>query len=194
MNAVLDAENQQLVVLNGDLITGENAYLSNSTDYIDQIVKPMVQRNLPWASTYGNHDSSFNLSRENILGRERLYHSSLTNQMVFGQNAGVSNYYLLVYPHDDATTPSLILWFFDSRGGFLYQQTSSGEQIGQQDWVDQSVVDCAYLIHYRPLFVKQRTKSSNRVRFKQRSNYPRSRRLLIALIGMQVHRYQRPSR
>ncbi|KAK1034692.1 hypothetical protein LTR33_016562, partial [Friedmanniomyces endolithicus] len=31
MNQVLDAETQQLVVLNGDLITGENAYLENAT-------------------------------------------------------------------------------------------------------------------------------------------------------------------
>lgn len=142
MNQVLDSENPQLVVLNGDLITGENAFLENSTSYIDQLVEPMLQRTLPWASTYGNHDSDFNLSREAILGRERLYPNSLTNQMVFDRQSGVSNYYLLVYPDKDATVPCLILWFFDSRGGFLYQQTSaSGDGIGQQNWVDQSVVD-----------------------------------------------------
>jgi hypothetical protein len=143
MNKVLDAESQQLVILNGDLITGENAFLSNSTSYIDQLVQPMLERDLPWASTYGNHDSQFNLSREDILHRERRYPNSLTNQMVLGQSSGVSNYYLLVYPHEDTEeTPSLILWFFDSRGGFLYQQSSpSGKQIGQPDWVDESVVD-----------------------------------------------------
>lgn len=142
MNEVLDVENPQLVVLNGDLITGENTFLSNSTSYIDQIAKPMLQRDLPWASTYGNHDSAFNLSRADILGRERLYQNALTNQMVFGRNSGVSNYYLLVYPHNDTTVPNLILWFFDSRGGFLYQQLdSSGDQIGQQNWVDQNVVN-----------------------------------------------------
>jgi len=53
MNTVLDNESPQLVVLNGDLITGENTYLSNSTYYVDRIVQPMIQRGLPWASTYG---------------------------------------------------------------------------------------------------------------------------------------------
>jgi hypothetical protein len=130
------------VVLNGDLITGDNTYLENSTDYLDMIVAPLVERNLTWASTYGNHDSDFNLSRENLLGRERLYLNSRTTQMVFHPLAGVTNYYLPVYPSNGSDIPSLILWFFDSRGGFYYQQqTDSGERIGQPDWVDQSVVD-----------------------------------------------------
>ncbi|KAI6790582.1 Metallo-dependent phosphatase [Hortaea werneckii] len=142
MNAVLDAESPQLVVLNGDLITGENTFLENSTTYIDQIVAPLVQRDLPWASTYGNHDSDFNISRRNILGRERLYRNARTSQMVFGEDSGVSNYYLPVYPSDGGSKPCLLLWFFDSRGGFLYQQTDERSQrIGQPNWVDHSVVD-----------------------------------------------------
>lgn len=39
--------------------------------------------------------------------------------MVDTNDSGVSNYYLPVYSNDDGTdsTPALILWFFDSRGG-----------------------------------------------------------------------------
>ena len=143
LNAVLDAEMPQLVVLNGDLITGENTYAFNSTDYIDQIVAPLVQRGLPWASTYGNHDSAFNLSREHILNREQKYPNARTQRMVANEDAGVSNYYLPVYPSSGpATKPVLILWFFDSRGGFYYQRTNdTGDPIGQPDWVDQRVVE-----------------------------------------------------
>ncbi|KAK3686992.1 hypothetical protein LTR37_019244 [Vermiconidia calcicola] len=142
MNQVLDAEKQQIVVLNGDLITGENTFLENSIDYIDQIVAPLVQRNIPFASTYGNHDSAFNLSREDILGREWTYSNSLTSQMVYGEKAGVSNYYLPVFPSNGSITPCLLLWFFDSRGGFHFQQLdASGDLVGQPNWVDQSVVD-----------------------------------------------------
>lgn len=62
--------------------------------------------------------------------------------MVFGRDAGVSNYYLPVYPSSGGSTPCLILWFFDSRGGFYYQEKdSSGNQVGQPNWVDQSVVN-----------------------------------------------------
>lgn len=54
MRTVLDSEATQLVVLNGDLITGENTFKENSTDYVDEIVAPMVEAGLPWASTYGS--------------------------------------------------------------------------------------------------------------------------------------------
>ena len=141
MNSILDTEPQQLIVLNGDLITGENTFLENSTHYFDQLVGPLVQRDLTWASTYSNHDSSFNLSRHGILARERRWPNARTTQMVFGNESGVSNYYLLVYPSDGSDVPCMILWFFDSRGGFYYQQrNATGELIGQPDWVDESVV------------------------------------------------------
>lgn len=51
LNEVLDMETQQLVVLNGDLITGENSFLENSTKKIDQIVGPIVKRGMRLCST-----------------------------------------------------------------------------------------------------------------------------------------------
>ncbi|KAI1505695.1 Metallo-dependent phosphatase-like protein [Biscogniauxia marginata] len=145
INKILDAESPGLVVLNGDLITGENGFLENSTVYIDQIVQPIVDRGLSWASTYGNHDYDYNISGEVILARERQWVNCRTAKMVFSPNAGVSNYYIPVYNRScsyDGCTPELLLWFFDSRGGFLYQQkNASGSRIGQPNWVDSSVVD-----------------------------------------------------
>ncbi len=67
-----------------------------------------------------DHDSDFNLSRHGVLQREASFPNSLTKAMVESEDwsLGVSNYYLLVYPPDEAaTTPALVLWFFDSRGG-----------------------------------------------------------------------------
>jgi hypothetical protein len=144
INEVLDAEGPQLVVLNGDLITGTNAYVLNSTTTLDQITAPLVECGLTWASTYGNHDSAFNLSRLDILVRERTYPNARTSQMVFRTECGVSNYYLPVYLYDYNTSsaPSLLLWFFDSRGGQKFQQLDSqGSMISEPDWVDQSVVN-----------------------------------------------------
>lgn len=54
MQAVLLNETPQVVVLNGDLITGENTFKENSADYIDEIVAPLEEFGLPWASTYGS--------------------------------------------------------------------------------------------------------------------------------------------
>lgn len=125
MNSVLDFEHSiDLVVLNGDLITGENTFRENSSEYVDQIVAPLVSRRIPWASTYGNHDSKFNLSREATYQAEKRYPLSYTRQM----NAslpGVTNYYLIVWASH--SHPAAILWFFDSRGGASYQRDPSNE-------------------------------------------------------------------
>ncbi|KAF2093563.1 Metallo-dependent phosphatase [Rhizodiscina lignyota] len=148
MNEVLDKEFPQLVVLNGDLITGENTYLHNSTHYVDKIVAPLVQRKLLWASTYGNHDSDFNLSRSGILAREQRYPYALTKPMFESKDAAVSNYYLPVYPYGGKSgygheeVPEVILWFFDSRGGNYFQETqSNGDEVPQPNWVDESVAE-----------------------------------------------------
>ncbi len=149
METVLDAEPQtDLVVLNGDLITGENTFLENSTHYIDQLVQPMLRRNLTWASTYGNHDSNLNISTTDILAREQLYPNSRTTSMVSHSDAGVSNYYLPVYPavcrRNTPYRPLLLLWFFDSRGGFArsssqLQQATAATPIPIPNWVSSHV-------------------------------------------------------
>ncbi|KAK0610916.1 Metallo-dependent phosphatase-like protein [Immersiella caudata] len=150
INSVLDAEpSVDLVVLNGDLITGENTFLENSTFYVDQIVQPLMKRGLTWASTYGNHDSDFNLSRSDILAREQSWAGARTTSMISGDTVGVSNYYLPVYAADCTSptasdcTPELLLWFFDSRGGFKFQQggPSKHQLVGQPCWVDHAVVE-----------------------------------------------------
>ncbi len=151
-------ESPDLVVLNGDLITGENGYLENATAYVDQIVAPLVKRGLTWASTYGNHDHQYNLSADALLLRERLWPNSRTSQMVFGRDAGVTNYYLPVYDFgcsdESVCVPELLLWFFDSKGGFRFQEKSaSGGQAGMPNWVDSTVVNWwrqtnQNLVHY----------------------------------------------
>lgn len=147
---VLDKESPGLVVLNGDLITGDNGFLENSTIYIEQIVGPLVQRNLPWASAYGNHDHQYNLSTDALLAHEKQWPNAMTKKMVGSPDAGTSNYYLPVFPNNctsssaaaEECTPELILWFFDSRGGFQYQKKdSSGNRLGLPNWVDVSVVN-----------------------------------------------------
>lgn len=149
IDTVLDAEpNVDLVVLNGDLITGDNAFLQNSTDVLDQLVTPLAKRGLSWASTYGNHDSDFNLSRSDLLAREQTWWYARTTRMVGGDDAGVTNYYLPVYGADcnsdtaDGCMPDLLLWFFDSRGGNKFQEVDpSGNRVELPNWVDRSVVE-----------------------------------------------------
>ncbi|TPX19121.1 uncharacterized protein E0L32_011194 [Thyridium curvatum] len=141
INNVLDKESPGLVVLNGDLITGENTFLENSTTYVDQIVGPLVARDLTWASTYGNHDRDVNITAQGIFEREHSYPNSRTRSMVQDSavDVGVSNYYLPVFDSSCRSchcTPELLLWFFDSRGGHAFQHGSTPIP----DWVDERVV------------------------------------------------------
>ncbi|TLS25041.1 hypothetical protein PpBr36_07293 [Pyricularia pennisetigena] len=148
---VLDSDRPDLVILNGDLITGDNAFFENATAYVDQIVGPMVDRRLRWASTYGNHDHQYNLSGSAILAHERRYPGSLTTSMVSDPEAGTSNYYLPVYGADcrpprrggeNHCRPEMILWFFDSRGGWRYQEKDEqGGLVGLENWVHESAVE-----------------------------------------------------
>lgn len=143
MDAILDHEHPGLVVLNGDLVTGENLFLENSTEYIDMLAGPMERRNIPWASSYGNHDYQKNITGATILERERRHPHARSSQMVFAPDAGTSNYYIPVYSERCLShwlcTPELILWFFDSRGGSKYQ--TPPELSRHDNWVHQSVVD-----------------------------------------------------
>lgn len=135
MCTVLDAEAPDLVVINGDLITGENTFRENSTGYVDQIVAPLLERNMPWASTYGNHDSKFNLSRKALFDKESSYDLSYTTQMN-STLPGITNYYLLLYGDEalGSSKPVAILWFFDSLGGASYQHKPANED-DNPNWV-----------------------------------------------------------
>ena len=123
MRQVLSQEQPDFVVLNGDLITGENTFAFNSTGYVDEIAAPLVQGEYSWASTYGNHDSKYNLSREALYAEEKKYAGAYTQHGPAGTD-GVTNYVLPIFPANttgSSQTPVALLWFFDSRGGSEYQ-------------------------------------------------------------------------
>lgn len=138
LNKVLDYDRPDLVVLNGDLINGDSVWPENGTLYVDQVVGPIIERDLTWASTYGNHDHAYWISAESIFEREHKFPGARTQKMVDSPKAGTTNYYLPVYANDcsdtDECSPKLLLWFFDSRGGHYL----AGD--AQENWVDQSVV------------------------------------------------------
>lgn len=141
MRSVMSHENAQFFVLNGDLISGEVTQRSHASQYLHEVVSPLVDANRVWASTYGNHDSDVNLDpMKDIYEQERGYTNSLTRSMVAAPEAGITNYFLPVYPHEvSANTPALILWFFDSKGGHYPADGVEVRGATRDDWVDESV-------------------------------------------------------
>ncbi|KAJ5229586.1 hypothetical protein N7489_010294 [Penicillium chrysogenum] len=144
MSYILSEEDIDFVVINGDLVSGERTQKADSSKYIDSVVSPLVDRGYSWASTYGNHDSEVNLNpKDDMFEAERKYPNSLTQSKVSGDKAGITNYYLPVFSHGQAntSTPALLLWFFDSKGGHYYKkQGEGGPAVRRPSWIDESKV------------------------------------------------------
>ncbi|CAG8093532.1 unnamed protein product [Penicillium salamii] len=145
MSYILSEEDIDLVVINGDLVSGERTHKADSKKYIADVVSPLVEGGYRWASTYGNHDSEVNLNpKEDMYEAEKKFDNSLTRSSISGDEAGITNYYLPVFSHGDknTTTPALLLWFFDSKGGHYYQKEGKqGPSVKRPSWIDESVVE-----------------------------------------------------
>ncbi|CAG7986252.1 unnamed protein product [Penicillium olsonii] len=145
MSYILSEEDIDFVVINGDLVSGERTHKADSKKYIADVVSPLVEGGYRWASTYGNHDSEVNLNpKEDMYEAEKKFTNSLTRSAISGDEAGITNYYLPVFSHGDknTSTPALLLWFFDSKGGHYYQQEGKeGPSVKRPSWIDESVVE-----------------------------------------------------
>ncbi|KAJ7144464.1 Metallo-dependent phosphatase-like protein [Mycena epipterygia] len=136
MRAILRDEQPDYVVLNGDLITGDYTFKENSTFLIDQIMEPLIEAEVPFSSSHGNHDNQVNITHlDEILREQAIAPLSYTRAAPrgIGGRAGPGNYWVPVYATASAPAPALILWFFDSRGGV------SPDASPLPDWVDPSV-------------------------------------------------------
>jgi len=138
MNLVLGDEKPDYVVINGDLITGEKTFKPNATFLVDEVVAPLNKAKIPFSSTHGNHDNQGNITHLQEILREQevapLSYTRLAPPGV-GGTEGPGNYWVPVYNKKSDRTPVLVLWFFDSRGGFA----AGTGLVPVPDWVDKTV-------------------------------------------------------
>ncbi|KAG9307965.1 Metallo-dependent phosphatase [Chiua virens] len=140
MEKMLNIEMPDYVVINGDLITGENTFRQNSTDLINEIMRPLNAAKVPFSTTGGNHDSDINITRADEIAREieisPLSYTRFSPPGVGGAG-GPGNYWVPVYRNNTDPTPVLVLWFFDSRG--MRGRFANGTHM--EDWVDSTVAE-----------------------------------------------------
>ncbi|KZV79965.1 Metallo-dependent phosphatase [Exidia glandulosa HHB12029] len=142
MRRVLADERPDYVVINGDLITGENTFRENLTKLIDEIVAPLNEVGVPFSSTHGNHDNNINITHAEEIQREQKVAPRSYTRFAppgVGGDQGPGNYWVPIYKHASDPAPALVLWFFDSQAGIAKNSTFEN-QIPLNDWVDQSVV------------------------------------------------------
>ena len=103
---VLDAEKPDLVVLTGDVVTAKPAEKG-----LKEALAPIVERKIPFALTFGNHDEENDLSRKEMLAVVQSLESNLTTTT--DGITGVTNYVLPIKASSDDRAAA-VLYVFDS--------------------------------------------------------------------------------
>ncbi|KAF9351310.1 hypothetical protein BGX34_000682 [Mortierella sp. NVP85] len=96
MERVLDAEKPDLVAYTGDNVDGVTSKDAYST--ILKYSKPVIDRGIPWAIIFGNHDEEGDLTREEMMSSVQDLPYSLSQRGPLGIS-GTGNYYLSIYKH-----------------------------------------------------------------------------------------------
>ncbi|KAF2270819.1 phosphoesteras-like protein [Lojkania enalia] len=123
---LLDEEKPDLVVLSGDQVNGETAPDAQSAIY--KIAAILVERKIPYAAIFGNHDDEGSLSR---LAQMSLYESLPYSLSEAGPNTieGVGNYFVEVLAPRDKHS-ALTLYFLDTHSYSPDKAHSKG-----YDWI-----------------------------------------------------------
>lgn len=128
INEVLDAEKPDLVVFTGDII-----YAQPVREGLDEVFTPVVNRKIPWAYIFGNHDDEFGVSRQEIMDYvvQKPYCLAQAGDKDL---KGVGNYIMEVKSKSNDTIGAL-LYCFDS-GAY-----SPIKGLGTYDWFSLNQVE-----------------------------------------------------
>jgi hypothetical protein len=145
-NVLSNEQYTNLAVLNGDLLSCEWVDQKTSHSLLDKIMEPFIRRNLPFTSTFGNHDMSKTCSTRDLADymwatANKDHQLTFTSNWVNGEykDVGTSNYYVPIYSASGGEL-KMVLWFFDSMGGPLYTGIHNSPDQGQnKDYVDERV-------------------------------------------------------
>lgn len=135
INKVLDIEKPQMVVFTGDQIMGDKSLQDSETTLL-KALSPVIERGIPWALTWGNHDDEGSLSRWQL--------SELVSKLPFtlfefsefdthDNTFGVGNYFKQV--KDDQGKPLITFYFLDSHKYSKAAKISPGyDWIKEKQW------------------------------------------------------------
>jgi len=112
MAQVLDREHPDLAVMTGDVISG-SACLDPGRSWRESL-DPIIERQIPWATVFGNHEEESGLSRHELMAAQREMPHCLAQPGPDGLT-GVGNYALTVHDAGGQHRPCT-LYLLDSNG------------------------------------------------------------------------------
>jgi len=123
MRNVIQQEHPDLVVITGDIVVSGNA-----AGVWAKVIQPMEDAKVPFAVTFGNHDTETGMTKESILKLVQKSQFNLTTN-VDAKVAGVGNCSLPIYSTEGKSMPWAI-YLFDS-----HAYPSDSKQFGSYDWI-----------------------------------------------------------
>ncbi|KAM7209849.1 Metallo-dependent phosphatase [Rhypophila decipiens] len=131
---ILDIEKPDLVILTGDQLHHD---IPDSKSALFKVVAPIIERSIPFAAVFGNHDS------EGIHALSRPVQMSILQHLPFSlcepgpeHVDGIGNFYLQVLAPAPSQLPLSTLYFLDSHG-----QIPSKTRNPDYDPIKQSQID-----------------------------------------------------
>ncbi|CAK44581.1 hypothetical protein CBS63078_10105 [Aspergillus niger] len=129
---LLDEEQPDFVVLSGDQVNGETSRDAQSALF--KSVKLLVDRKIPYAAIFGNHDDEGNLKRPELMTiLEDLPYSLSTAGPE--EIDGVGNYYVEILGRGSTTHSALTLYLLDS-----HSYSPDERQFRGYDWIKPSQI------------------------------------------------------
>lgn len=132
VNRVLDAEKPDFVILTGDQVFGEAA--PDAATAMFKAVAPFIDRSIPYAMVFGNHDDQGSLSRQELV--------TLVSELPFSLSEagpeevdGIGNYIVhALAPKTDAA--AVTFYFLDSHSRSPNPKANPG-----YDWIKDSQLE-----------------------------------------------------
>ncbi|KAI5481706.1 hypothetical protein MNV49_002932 [Pseudohyphozyma bogoriensis] len=119
MERTLDLLDPDFVVINGDLFSEDQRKIDGLTfpmqamASVMKVLHPIVDRGLPWAVTFGNHDGEGDSTVEELM---RIYQNvpGFIGSRGEASLPGIGNYELTIKKSAKSKDDAFRLWFFDS--------------------------------------------------------------------------------
>ncbi|KAK7398301.1 Phosphatase dcr2 [Neonectria punicea] len=133
VNRILDDEKPDFVVLSGDQVNGDTA--PDAPTAIYKWAALLVERKIPYAAIFGNHDDEKTMSREAQMALMESLPYSLSAAGPADID-GVGNYYVEILARGKSDHSALTIYFFDT-----HAYSSDERKYPGYDWVKPNQIE-----------------------------------------------------
>lgn len=133
VSSMLDEEKPDLVILSGDQVNGETAPDAQSAVF--KFANVFIERKIPFATIFGNHDDEGSLSREALMQLLNMLPYSLSEAGPASLD-GVGNYVIEINGRGGSPHSALTLYLLDTHG-----YSPDERQFRGYDWLKKNQID-----------------------------------------------------